>query len=415
MKPILIPDFSPVSFNKAFYGSVAIPQDERKILFHHLFFDRYPTRMDSLLRSILCGQAGDDYTFLANTYVERRGSINYRNPRIVSYLIDHLTQNDAEHFYLFLYRVDTIWKNKANTKSKTMRSTLEAFFKHEDDGSSKYEKCLSYLSDSLDEVHDVCEYFSYINLLKTRKPSYAYALMVLWTLLNIQVVYLLPQITKIIIYNDRPTTTYDPRKKYIIKSALNDNLFLSVQKTREPLSAGEGFHNVREMLLSVNYGKFHVPTSIFSFVKCDEYDRQHGEVPCVNNEDNSIINEKEVKKALRWIQKFLREDLPDLANNVLPSKTEPYYIMVDDKFLTYAGNWFSQTRVILKEDREDLSKWRFTKSHSIIGIFNSGHPITIFALDIPNGAQTLSSVIWCFPSIGQAAQRFTIHEVIDWR
>ena len=88
--------------------------------------------------------------------------------------------------------------------------------------------------------------------------------------------------------------------------------------------------------------------------------------------------------------------------------------MVENKFLTYSS-WFSQNRIILKENRESRSKWSFTKSPNIVGIFNRGQAINMFALDIPNGAQTVPGVIWCFLSFSQDAQRFTIHEVIDWQ
>ena len=56
--------------------------------------------------------------------------------------------------------------------------------------------------------------------------------------------------------------------------------------------------------------------------------------------------------------------------------------MVENKFLTY-GSWFSQTRVILKEHCESGSKWRFTKSPNIVGIFNQGQMVDLFALDVP--------------------------------
>ena len=414
MKPMLIPEFIPTSFNAAFYGSAATPQDDRKVLFHHLFFDKYPTRMDSLLRSILQGQTGDDYTFLANACVERKGSINYRNPRIVSFLIDCLTQNDAEQFYLYLYRIDTIWRDKTNSKSRIMKSTLKEFFKITDEGKSKFDYCRSYISGGLDEFEDVNKYFAFINTFHEVKPSYAFALMVLWTVLNVNVIYLLKQIERIIIFKDEPTTSYERDKKYIIKSALNDNLFVSVQKTREPLSDGEGFTHEREMLFSVNYGKFHVPTSVFTIVKCSVYDRQKGGTPNETNTETSIIDEKQAAKLLKLVQKYLKEGVPDLAASILPQKTEPYYIMVDKKFLTY-GSWFSETRVILKEHRENRSRWSFTKSPNIVGIFNRGQAINMFALDIPNGAQSVPSVMWCFLSFSQAAQRFCIHEVIDWR
>ncbi len=413
MKTILIPCFCPASFNEAFYGTETIPQDERKVLFHHLFFDKHPNRMDSLLRTILQGQTGDDYTFLANTCVERRGSVNYRNPRIISYLIDCLTQNDSEQFYLYLYRIDSIWRDNTTSKSRTMKSILREFFRT-DNNASRYAQCLSFLADGLDEVEDVRRYFSYIGTFNEVKPSYAYALMVLWTVLNVNVVFLLRQIERIIIYKDDPTNTYDHNKRYIIKSALNDNLFISVQKTREPLSDGEGFTHEREMLFSVNSGKFHVPTSVFRIVKCSVYDRHRGDTPSETNTETALINEKEAAKLLKLAQKYLKAGVPDLAASILPQKTEPYYIMVGNKFLTY-GSWFSQTRVVLREHRESRSRWSFTKSPNIVGIFNRGQAINMFALDIPNGAQSVPSVMWCFLSFSQAAQRFCIHEVIDWR
>lgn len=412
MKPIIIDSFIPKSFNEAFYASKAVPQDDRKVLFHHLFFNKYPTRMDALLRSILQGQTGDDYTFLTNSCVERKESINYRNPRIVSYLIDYLTQNDAEQFYLFLYRIDSMWRDRTNPKRQNMINNLNLFFQRDEDEISKYEKCIEQIRET-EESDYFLRYFAYIYAFAEVKRSYAYALMVLWTVLNVNVTFLLDQIDKIIIYKDEPTVSFDPKKNYIIRSAMNDNLFLSIHKTKEPLSDAEGFKNEREMLFSVNSGRFHVPTSVFRIVKCSAYDRYKGDAPVETAPQTAVIDEKEMKKLLKLVQRYLKADLPDLAASILPQKTEPYYIMVDNKFLTY-GSWFSQTRVILKEHRESRSRWSFTKSPNIVGIFNRGQAINMFALDIPNGAQSVPSVMWCFLSFSQSAQRFCIHEVVDW-
>lgn len=481
MKPILIPSFTPAGFNEAFYGSETVSQKERNNLFHYLFFDRASNEADSLLHSILQGQAGNDYSFLATSCVDRKGNVNYRNPRIVTYLIDFLTQNNAEQFYLFLYRVEAMWKEKKNTKSATMKSKLNDYFQSTEETTSKYdqslmflseevsnitikinegrniieklkaelkgiskddepklyeakekeiqksEQALSSLTDRLCEIDDVRDYFSYVGTFnavkplsgdekntKRIKPPYAYALMILWAVLNVEVIHLIDCIKQIIVYEDEPTTSYDHNKRYIIRSALNDNLFISVQKTKEPLSDGEGFKNEREMLFSVNSGKFHVPTSVFRIVKCSVYDRHRGDTPNETNTETALINEKEAAKLLKLAQKYLKAGVPDLAASILPQKTEPYYIMVGNKFLTY-GSWFSQTRVVLKEHRESRSRWSFTKSPNIVGIFNRGQAINMFALDIPNGAQSVPSVMWCFLSFSQAAQRFCIHEVIDWR
>lgn len=481
MKPILIPSFTPVGFNEAFYGSETVPPKERNNLFHYLFFDRASNETDSLLRSILQGQTGYDYSFLATSCVDRKGNVNYRNPRIVTYLIDFLTQNNAEQFYLFLYRVETIWKEKKNSKSALMKSKLHYYFHSTEETTSKYDQSLMFLSeeissitvkineensnidklkeelkgiskddepelykakekeiqkseqtlssltDRLCEIDDVRDYFSYIDTFnaakplwedekgtKRIKPAYAYALMILWAVLNVDVIHLIDYIKQIIVYEDEPTTSYDHNKRYIIRSALNDNLFISVQKTKEPLSDGEGFKNEREMLFSVNSGKFHIPTSIFRMVKCSVYDRHRRDTPHEMNTETALINEKAVAKLLKLAQQYFKPGVPDLATSIFPKKTEPYYIMVENKFLTY-GSWFSQTRVVLKEHCESGSKWRFTKSPNIVGIFNQGQMVDLFALDVPNGAQGVSSVMWCFPHFSQAAQRFCIHEVIDWR
>lgn len=411
--PIAIPDFIPASFNEAFYGTSTINQEDKKSLFHHLFFDKDSTPMDCLLASILQGSTEHDYGFLASSCVGNGKNYHYRNKRIVYYLIDYLTQNNAEQFFMFIYRVNSLWKDEKNAKSTVMKDNLKKLFDKNRAGKSIFDKCMKYFVDPHDEIYDVYIFFSCIDILYGLKPSYAYALIVLWTILNSQVIYLLPAIKNIIIYKDNPSAYYEPDKRYIIKSALNENLFLSVQKTNEPLSDGEGFHNEREILFYVNFGKFHVPTSIFRIVKCSILDQYQGELLNKNTEEESLINEEEVAKLLNKSQKYLKPNVPDLVSRILPQKTEPYYIQVGEKFLTY-GSWFSQTRVVLKEQRENRSKWSFTNSPSIVSIFNRGQIIDMFALDIPNGTQTIPSLMWCFFSFSQAAQRFSIHEVINW-
>lgn len=408
--PIYIPNLIPSSFNEAFYSD-SVNQEDKKSLFHHLFFNKDSAQMDLLLISILQRGSGYDYSFLSNSCVGK--NYNYRNPRIVSYLIDYLTYDNAEQFFMFIYRVDSLWKDENNPKSTVMKENIKKLFAKNKSGKSIFDKCMEYFANPYDETYDIYSFFGCIDKLHEIKPSYAYALIVLWTLLNEQVIYLLPSIKNIIIYKEIPSNSYEPNERYIIKSALNENLFLSVQRTNEPLSDGEGLHNERDILFSVNFGKFHVPTSIFRIIKCSIFDQHKSEVTNENSEEQSLINEKEVAKLLKKSQKYLKPDVPDLVSKILPQKTEPYYLQVGKKFLTY-GSWFSQTRIVLKEHRESRSKWSFTKSPNIVNIFNRGQIIDMFALDIPNGTQTIPSLMWCFPSLSQAAQRFSIHEVINW-
>lgn len=314
---------------------------------------------------------------------------------------------------MFIYRIDALWKDEENDKSAVMKENLKKLFSKDKSGKSIFDKCMEYFVDPHDEMYDTYIFFGCIDTLHEIKPSYAYALIVLWAVLNTQVIYLLTAIKDIIVYEDEPSASYEPNKRYIIKSALNDNLFLSVKKTNEPLSDGEGFHNEREILFSVNFGQFHVPTSIFRIIRCSVLDQYQNESNR-NTEETPLINEEEVAKLLNKSQKYLKPDVPNLVSRILPQKTEPYYIQVNDKFLTY-GSWFSQTRVVLKEKRENRSKWSFTKSPNIVGIFNRGQIMDIFALDIPNGTQTIPSLMWCFFSLSQSAQRFSVHAVINWR
>lgn len=417
--------FTPRNFNEAFYGKNALSQNEiytRNKLFRTLILDmkeaeEWGEETDSnknvILSHILQSDTDDNYSFLANTLKRNRGNFIYKNTRVIEYIIDFFTHNESEQFFLYLYRIDELWNTKSSTSS-IMQKNLQCFF-NDNNGCSVCDRCISFLSGKTDEADDAMLYMKCINALYIAgKESYAYALIVLWTLLNIHTIFLLPSIARIILYNDEPTTLFEKNRKYIIKSALNNNLYLSVLKTCEPLSANEGTNTQRELLFSVNSGQFHRKTSVFHFEKCSELDkRSPNDVPIESDSAESIINEREARKLLNKIQKYLRKDIPNLAKNLIPHKTEPYYITVTNKYLTCMG-WFSQTRIMLQTRREKTSRWSFTDSPSIVGIFNAGIFLNIFAIDIPNGGQLSRTLLWCFPALSQSAQKFTVHEVIEW-
>ena len=133
------------------------------------------------------------------------------------YIILLITQNNAEQFFMFIYRVDSLWKDEKNAKCTVMKDNLKKLFDENRAGKSIFDKCLEYFVDPHDETYDVYIFFSCIDILYGVKPSYAYALIVLWTILNSQVIYLLPAIKNIIIYKNDPSAYYEPDKRYIIR------------------------------------------------------------------------------------------------------------------------------------------------------------------------------------------------------
>lgn len=78
-----IPYLIPTNFNEAFYGTSPVNQEDKKSLFHHLFFDKKPKQMDCLLDSILQGPKEHDYSFLSSSCIGKEKNCHYRNKRIV--------------------------------------------------------------------------------------------------------------------------------------------------------------------------------------------------------------------------------------------------------------------------------------------------------------------------------------------
>lgn len=403
----------PKSFSQAFYNMCeGVPYEKMRTLFYELIFGATYVRNNEdgnkLLYSILSGQGEERHTFLTNLFVQRGKNFHYRNSRIVTFILDYLYQNDGDNFFLFLQRIDWMWINSSNSFDIAVPQT------NLDNFSKNHETIINWFEQNNGD--SVEQYFEYIYDLTSEKPSYAYGLIVLWTILNENVVYLIDLIKRIIIYDERPTTEFSKYKKYIIKSAMNkplksDDVFLSVRRVSEPLSESEETATERDILFSVTSAKFHSSNSIFSIEKCSESNRYSAET---DNDTEDLINEHKAAELLRSFQSLFKPTVPDLTKSLTPSKSEPYYIKVGSKFLTY-NSWFAQTRVILKSRPESRSRWRLAISPDNVSIFNCGQPINIFALDIPNGMQTIPTVMWCFPSLSQAAQRFTIHEVIDWQ
>lgn len=427
LNPLSIPDFIPFCFQEAFFAHdlSSIEKAKRNELFHQLFLpDDDPLHPNEMLSECLVSKSKKgNYGFLANSNIQH--GKNWINPNIVTYIFYSLYANNAESFYNYLHKFDKLMNDRSQPYHKVMENNLTTLF------SGNYDKIIGTLHNFAEQQDDkgkmgavvgdyraenVIAYFKYVKALYEQKHgSYAYALVVLFAVLNVYAAYFIPYISQIIIYEKEPTNQFDEYQRYIIKSAMHDNLFLSVLNTFEPLSDGEGFNTKREMLFSVDAGKFHTGSSLFCFVKASVLDnRDPNNVPIEDKDGDSVLDEKEVKKVLNKLQKLFKKDIPDLASTLLPKKTEPYYIKVGDKYLTY-GSWFSQSRATLKEQREKRSKWSFTTDPNIVAIYNKGQFLNMFAMDIPNGAQTIPTVMWCFPSFSQAAQRFSIHQVIEWR
>ncbi len=433
LNPLYIPDFTPFCFQDAFFDHNLsdFEKVKRNELFYQLFLPKDDLKNQNAMLSecLISKSKKNNYSFLANNNIQH--GKNWINPNVVAYIFYSLYSNEAELFYNYLHRFKKLMNDDSLPYQKVMENKLEMMF------SNTYVKIMETLQKFAKEqdakgeagamvgdyrAENTITYFKYIKSLYDQRhklydqghKSYAYALVVLFAVLNVYATYFIPYISKILIYDKEPTNIFDENKRYIIKSAMHDNLFLSVLNTFEPLNDGEDFHTERQMLFSVDAGKFHTGSSAFCFVKASVLDnRDPNNVPSEDTDDDSVLDEKEVKKVLNKLQKVFKKDIPDLASTLLPKKTEPYYIKVGNEYLTY-GSWFSQSRAVLKKRREKRSKWSFTTDPNIVAIYNKGQFLNMFAMDIPNGAQTIPTVMWCFPSFSQAAQRFSIHQVVEW-
>ncbi len=429
-------EFKPKGFNNTFFEKV--PREDRKYLFHHIFFDLetipdpqtdLPLPSNTMLASIVEG-----YEFLSKTIVGKDDNLHFRNPRMIDYISDFLTSNNFEQFYLFLYRVDSLWRGKLTPSayqqliflhnkdtleklSNVMHSVSDDFFAPDADGNSTYSLCADKVFRTK-SLYSLREYFSAIGALHEEKPSYAYALIVLWSVLNVQVIYFLKAIKEIIVYQEQETTVFDERKGYIIKSAISDDLYLSALKTLEPLSVTEETPTERELIFSVNSGKFHKGASVFEIQRVPK--NAVRDAPAIEEVIDIPKAQSLMEKIINNLKEIFVEKLATKLKTILSNLTSPllahktlYYIKVNGKYLNYPG-WFANTRIrLLDNSTEKGSQWFFSNSPSVVGIYNAR--LLIFAVDIPNGGQLSQSLMWCFPTIGQDAQRFTIHEVKNWK
>lgn len=262
------------------------------------------------------------------------------------------------------------------------------------------------------QYEELAEFFSvYIKLMNCKAHSRAIGLLLLYSVLNIDVIYLLEDIKSGVYYNSVPALVFDPSKKYVIGSTLSSNLLISLTNTTEPLDHLDKSNNAYNLLCTINRNSASYNESVFTIELIDGDEETEPAVIEPAAEERiaeAVLDVIGMDKAQR--DKVIGQHAPKDKSNI---KGMECYIKVNGQYLSWI-NWHRESRLIFGE-KGAKSCWRLFLNNGVVSLRPSApFPLNLFCIDIPNGCiKSYKLPLWLFPSNNSKAQQFYLYEVIE--
>ncbi len=267
------------------------------------------------------------------------------------------------------------------------------------------------------EKRSLAQFFdSYIGYLDTRAYNMNAKMLILFSLVNGEVIHLL-QAVKFIVNFSEENDVFTTNKKYVIQSAMGDNLFVGVEPTYEPLNGEDSKKVKRTYMYSLSRDMLNMGNAVFEFEAATDAE---------NREDDTISDYGMRKLPVFGDNFLLAEGMKVLmaTGNAMyglvkgsPFWQKKYYIKVGDRYLHFR-DWHTDSRLILGKPgvKEKRYRWYIHQNEdkSIVITPSGGLQYYGFCIDIPNATQqTFRIPLWLFFKNGTNAQKFYLHEVSE--
>lgn len=353
------------------------------------------------------------YAFLANPLknpdAKRRDYVLFRTPSAQSCILNILALDKANLFSFFSQVDAFITRNELEYLNDLVSYYDKSFALVAKADIAKSERLTEQEKDSLTGFFDL-----YIGFLNSKSNDMNAKLLLLFSLINGEVIHLLEAIKSMIKFSEE-RAQFQTKTKFVLQSAMGSNLFIGADETHEPMNGEDTQRIKRTILYSLSRNMLNLNNAIFEFEEATEAE---------NREDDSITD-------------YGPRTLPVLGEgftlakgmNMLMSiggtiyehcvkgsmfKKKKYYIKMGDKYLYYK-DWHTESRLLLGK-KNKRARWFIHQNNdkSITITPSGGLQYYGFCIDIPNATQqTFHIPMWLFFKNGTNAQKFFLHEILE--
>lgn len=263
-----------------------------------------------------------------------------------------------------------------------------------------------------DEISKIKSFFEYyIYLIDNNKNNIAVSVLMIYSIINVNIIYLKEFFEQKVEFELDEETEILTSTEYVIRSALNDNIFLIMEQSDEPISQTEKIRKSRYLLFAQEKNYLTNTNSVFTFEKVNSVNTEFE----IEDEDYGNRNFMLAGKGLP-LKKVMNIIVPitnSIFGNVNFKNSQKYYIKSSNGLYLSYFDWHTKAKLVFSDEKTKKSEWFIDiKNDNKIVITPAGsRQYTWFAIDIPNAVQKHKAPMWIFIKNDSNAQKFKLHKV----
>ena len=314
-----------------------------------------------------------------------------------------------QEVYAFIERVEVFLHDKGKNIPKLLAEygvtfanqavdNLESTFKDE------------FETKDIEKIKNFFNYYS--TLIQQGKSSTAISLLLLYTVINVNIVYIIDYVQEKVEFFSDPAIRVRCNTEYVICSALNDDTFLTIEETDEPLNEDDISKDRRKMLFAQKKNFLTYKNSVFTIEAATQQENLEDDTDNDFGHREFPMSERGI--SMERVMNILISIGTSMFGNMPFKHSKKYYIKSSNGLYLSFIDWHTESRLVFLPNKTKKSRWfiDFKKDGSIILTPSGGLQYACFAIDIPNATQKTNMIpMWLFVKNNTKAQRFKLLRV----
>lgn len=332
----------------------------------------------------------------------------FTNPNEQESLVAFFSLNYQE-VYAFIERVEAFLYDKTKNIPKLLAEYGESFAIQ---AVNNLDNTFQNEFDTKD-VEKIKNFFSYYSsLIQQERTNTAISLLLLYTIINVNIVYIVDFVQEKVEFFSEPAMRVRYNTEYVICSALNNDTFITVEETDEPLNEDDTSKEIRHMLFAQKRNFLTYKNSVFTIEAATSQENLEDDTDNDFGHREFPMSERGI--SMERVMNILITIGTSMFGNMPFKHSKKYYIKSSDgQYLSFI-DWHTESRLVFLPYKTKKSRWfiDFRDDGNIILTPSGGLHYACFAMDIPNATQKTNMIpMWLFVKNNTKAQRFKLLRV----